>query len=199
MQVPDDQAVRDILTLPNYDHIPGATRVSLTDSSALRTRNSQAEIYEWQTHKLPEHEQMSMEFVTSVINALLQDVDAARAHPELERLTVDQFREYIMKRNPMYYEFFIKAPRLFRMVVSPNFTEEKKQRVMDLIAMRNVHEQMQLPVETRQQHVSMYFREKFMRPVQPGEEEASVAAGTGIRATRVTPEHLARDFNTSHM
>ena len=197
----DDQAVRDILTTPSCADIEGATPLSLTDSSALRAslgaNPAGVEVYEWQTTRLPAHEIMTPAYVASVLDSLLAEVEGARNRPELEGVPLDEFRAYILSCNSKYPAFFQKAPRLFRMVVSPDFTPDKRRTLMEMVGMSKLHADYNIPLEKRQQHVSMYFREKFMRPARVGEEEEAVAAGTGLRATRITPDHLASDFGTA--
>lgn len=191
--------IREILDTPDNLDIEGAREVKLTDASefinALRPNPDEPnpEVYEYRTTILPAHEILPMTEVKDIVVSLYQDVESCKTLPEVATLTLDDFRAWLIEKNPKYKEFFKKFPRLFRTIVGPKSQASRKD-VFRLIEMRRVQEKTGMSKEAREAQVGAYFREHFSRPAREGEEAAAVAAGTGYSGTAMTREEVRRDL-----
>jgi hypothetical protein len=191
--------VREILETPDNLDVEGAREIKLTDASefiqSLRTEPGEPrpEVYEYRTTVLPAHEILPMSQVKDVVVSLYQDVEDCRQLPEVATLSLDDFRAWLMEKNPKYKEFFKKLPRLFRKIVGPNSKQDRK-HVFRLIEMRRVQERLAMSKQQREAQVGAYFRENFSRAAKPGEEEAAVAAGTGYSGTAMTRDQVRHEL-----
>lgn len=193
--------ISDILTTPTCLHIPGAREIQLTDSTAfresLRTNDGRAEVYEWRTTQLPEHEILPMVVVKDLVLSLIQDVEAARNITSTATMSLDEFRAWLIEGNPRYREFFTKLPRLFRMIVSSRNTPVNIAHVMRLIELRRHQESSTQSLTEKQTQVGAYFRANFSRPARPGEEEAAVRTGRGFRGTPLTADQVREELQAT--
>ncbi len=128
--------------------------------------------------------------VKDCVVSLLQDVEASRSVEETQHLSLDEFRAWLMDKNPKYVEFFQKLPRLFRMVVSSRNTPVNVAHIMKLIEMRRHQETSGQTMQQKQAQVSQYFQSNFARPAKEGEEERAVRSGKGFRGTPMTREQV---------
>lgn len=195
----ESNPIADILTTPDCLHIDGAREIQLTDSSGFREamNSSSAEVYEWRTTQLPEHEILSMNVVKDLVVSLLQDVEFSKGVPDTADMTLDEFRAWIINSNPRYPEFFTKLPHLFRLIVSSRNTPVNIGHVMHLIEMRRHQETSNQSLKEKQAQVGAYFRANFARPARPGEEEEAVRSGRGIRGTPLTRDQVRQELHGS--
>ena len=192
----ENNPIADILTTPDCLHIDGAREIQLTDSSGFRESmsNSTAEVYEWRTTQLPDHEILPMHVVKDLVVSLLQDVEFAKDAPETANMTLDEFRAWLINSNPRYPEFFTKLPRLFRFIVSARNTPVNIAHVMRLIEMRRHQEASNQTLKEKQTQVGAYFQANFARPARPGEEEEAVRTGRGFRGTPLTRDQVREEL-----
>jgi len=196
----EPNAISEILTVPDSSSVPGAESVKLTDSSGFRAalaasgKAKNAEVYEWHTTKLPEHEVLSAARVKTLAVSLLGDVELYKHDARVANMTLDEFRAFLIETTPEYKEFFQKLPRMFRMIVSARNTAVNVDHIMALIQLRASQEGSSMSMAEKQLQVSRYFRSNFSREARPGEEAAAVAAGTGFRGTPMTAEQVRADL-----
>jgi hypothetical protein len=196
----ESNPVHDILTTPDCLDIEGAREVQLTDSSGFREALAsnpdapRAEVYEWRTTKLPAHEVLPMTLVKDLVVSLSQDVEASKNVEETQKMSLDEFRAWLIEGNPRYGEFFQKMPRLFRMIVSARNTPVNIGHIMKLIEMRRHQETSGQTLEQKQTQVSQYFQRHFARAARPGEEEEAVRTGRGFRGTPVTRDQVREEL-----
>ena len=192
-------AVREILETPDNLDVEGAREIKLTDASdllgALRTKPGapQPEVYEYRTTILPAHEILPMSEVKDIVVSLYQDVEDCKDLPEVATLNLDDFRAWLMEKNPRYKEFFKKFPRMYRNIVGPD-SKKSRPAVFELIEMRRMQEHLELDKKSREAQVGAYFRKNFSRAARPGEEAAAVAAGTGYSGTQMTRDEVRQDL-----
>ena len=192
-------AIREILETPDNLDVEGAREIKLTDASefieslATEPDKPKPEVYEYRTTMLPAHEILPMSEVRDVVVSLYQDFESCKTLPEVQTLTLDEFRAWLMERNPKYEAFFKKFPRLFRNIIGPD-SQKSRPRVFELIEMRRAQEQAGMSKKAREAQVGSYFRSHFSRPAKPGEEEAAVRAGTGYSGTAMTREDVKQEL-----
>lgn len=197
----EPNAISEILTVPDSSAVPGAESIKLTDSSGFRAalaasgKAKNAEVYEWHTTKLPEHEILSAARVKTLAVSLLADVELYKNDARTAEMTLDEFRAFLIETIPAYQEFFQKLPRMFRMIVSARNTAVNVEHIMALIQMRAAQESRSMSAAEKQLQVSRYFRSNFSREARPGEEEAAVADGTGFRGTPMTAAQVRDDLS----
>lgn len=196
----ESNPVQDILSTPDCLDIEGAREIQLTDSSGLckalasNPNAPRAEVYEWRTTQLPEHEVLPMTTVRDLVVSLNQDVEASKSVEETKEMTLDEFRVWLIAGNPRYQEFFQKLPRLFRMIVSARNTPINMGHIMHLISMRGHQETSGQTLKQKQAQVGAYFQSNFARPVRPGEEEEAVRTGRGVRGTPLTRDQVREEL-----
>ena len=192
-------AVREILETPDNLDVEGAREIKLTDASefmqSLRADSDapQPEVYEYRTTMLPDHEILPMSAVKDIVVSLYQDFEDCKTSPEVATMNLDEFRLWLMEKNPKYKEFFKKFPRLFRNIVGPE-SSRSRAHVFKLIELRRVQESADMTKKAREVQVGAYFRENFSRAAKPGEEEAAVKAGTGYSGTAMTRDEVRQDL-----
>lgn len=196
-------AIDEILSTPDCLDIAGCEKIKLTESSGFQAalqgskdaKNKRAEVYEWHSTKLPDHEILSMDRVKDLTTSLLQDVRENTDNPEVSKMTLDEFRAWLIDNNSAYEEFFKKCPRLFRMIVSARNTPANIKRIMEMIEIRRVHQDKSRTLKENTSQISDYFRNSGMvRKALPGEEEEAVRTGKGFRGEAMTPNQVIEDL-----
>jgi len=197
-------AVDEILSIPDCLDIAGAEKIKLTESSGFQAalqgsnnpKKKQAEVYEWHSTKLPESEILSMDRVKDLTTSLLQDVRENMDNPAVSKMSLDEFRAWLIESNKAYEEFFKKCPRMFRMIVSSRNTPSNMKRIMELIEIRRVHQDNKSrSLKDNTAQISDYFRNSgLMRKALPGEEEEAVRTGKGFRGEAVTRDEVEKDL-----
>lgn len=163
----------------------GAQSVALTDSKPMRdllhaNGEDNAETFEWHITKLPEDQIVPAATVKRVAMALYAEVYVTRAREPT--WTDEQIREHVVGGNDAFVKLARTHPRLILLLTGRECTVKKITHVLELIELRMQHEQAtSLSMEEKQQQVSAYFQSHFVREAKPGEEEAAVRAGTGLR------------------
>jgi len=196
----ESNAVQDILNTPDCLDIEGAREVQLTDSSGFRQALAsnpdapRAEVYEWRTTKLPDHEVLPMTLVKDLVVSLSQDVEASKHVKETQTMSLDEFRAWLIDSNPRYSEFFRKMPHLFRTIVSSRNTPVNIGHIMNLVEMRRYQETAGQTLKEKQAQVSQYFQGHFARAARPGEEEESVRTGRGFTGTPLTRDQVREEL-----
>jgi hypothetical protein len=176
----------------------GAQEVALTDAAPLvshlrRTGQQQAEAFEWRVTKLPEDQIVPARRVREVAMALFMDSLRSRQREERQGWTDGQHREAVVTGNEAYEKLSQTHPRLVILVTGSEITPKKLQHLLELIELRERHEQGAKSLDEQKQEVSAYFMSNFVRPALPGEEEEAVATGRGLRGTMVTREDIQRE------
>lgn len=196
--VPPEASVVDniVYASAQADTNEEATKVALTDSQPLqehlrRTGQTNAEAYEWHITKLPEDQIVPASRVRELAMRMFLDVTRSRADAERRSWSDEQHREAVLRANTEYQQLSRTHPRLVLMLCAHDFSSKKLQHLLELIALRQHHENAQLTQDQRQQQVSAYFKANFVRAARPGEEEAAVANGTGLRGTVVSRDEFA--------
>lgn len=199
MDLSERNPVKEILETPDNLDIEGAQEVKLTDASEFinalpQTDGPKPEVYEYRITKLPEHEILPMSKVKDLVISLCQDMEACKHDPEVQQMKLDDFRLWLMEKNPMYKEFFKKLPRLFRMIVSSKNTPNNLGHIMDLIEMRRHQEGSGQTKKEKEAQVGAYFRSNFSREAKPGEEEEAIRNGSGYAGTPMTRDQVKADL-----
>lgn len=181
-------------------------QVALTSGAELRTtldRENYQEgggrdqglkqtVYEWHVNKLPEDQIVPASKVREVSMAYFMDVLKSRAMPARREWHDEQHRDLIVMSQQAYQDLAQTHPRLILMLSASSMTERKLQHLLDLIELRERHENSRMPLEKKQAQVSKYFMSNFVRPARPGEEEEAVRAGTGVRGELVRGDEIPR-------
>ena len=175
----------------------GAQTVALTDSAPLveqlrRTGATNAEAFEWHINKLPEDQIVPARRVRDVSMALFLEAQTSRANPARAAWTDAQHRDAVVDANEEYKKLSQTHPRLVLLVTGKEITPRKLQHLLELIELRERHENGTLSLDEQKAQVSQYFMGNFVRPALPGEEEEAVRTGKGLRGTIVNKEEMER-------
>ena len=192
-----ENAIQDILDTPDCLDIPGARSVQLSDSASLQhamAHKPEVAVMDWNTTLLPTEEILPAARVKDLVLSLVEDVELFSENQETKNLSLDEFRAWIMEREDAYKELFKKLPRLFRLVVNGEKSGTKLMKVMELIEIRRHQESQNMTTEEKRAQVSDFFRTTFVRPAEPGEEEAAVREGRGFRGTMVSSSEIKQDL-----
>lgn len=179
----------------NLQH--GAQDIALTDAAPLVQHLRQqgatnAEAFEWHATKLPADQIVAARRVRDVSMALLLDAKNSRANPARAAWTDAQHRDAVVEGNEEYKKLSQTHPRLVLLVTGSDMTLRKLQHLLELIELRERHEQGTLTMDEQKAQVSQYFMSNFVRAAKPGEEEEAVRTGRGLRGTVVTKEEMER-------
>ena len=142
-------------------------------------------VYEWHVNKLPEDQIVPASRVRQVATSFFLDVMRSRALDERRGWSDTQHRDAVILSSDAYVSMARTHPRMMLMLASSDVTERKLQHLLDLIELRDRHEHSSLSTEKKQEQVSRYFMSNFVRAALPGEEDAAVRAGTGVRGELV--------------
>ena len=168
---------------PMVAFLEGKNADASAENAEPANKGPSPEMFEWHINKLPEDEIVPARKVRDVMMAMFLDVYMMRQkHPDWSD---EQHRESVLLTKEEYRKLSFTHPRLVLMLCGSECTPRKLECVMELIALRESHETSRQTTEEKQAEVSQYFQSRFVRPAEPGEEERSVAAGTGLRASLV--------------
>lgn len=174
----------------NRDYGDVATNVQLTQSKEFKQSleakgESKAEVYDWHITKLDSDQILTMTQVSAIVQTLHRDAKASYALPANAGWDADQHRQSLVDINEVYKRFTHTHPRLFLALTEPNVSAEKLHHIQMMIGLKKVHTTSNATMEEQQRDISMYFREHFVRPAAPGEEEAAISNGRGYHAEMV--------------
>lgn len=168
----------------------GATTHRLTTSSHMRRElakrgEEDSAVYDWQVSKLPEDQRIDVGQARNMILSVYSDAQNSWNHPDRQDFTADQHRALIIEETPEFEELSRKMPRIFLLMTEREVPEEKRQHVLNLIAMQMDQQRRGLSVKQKEAEIAAYAHHHWVRKAKPGEEEEAVAAGTGLRGETV--------------
>ena len=108
-------------------------------------------------------------------------------------MTEDAVRQELVRDVEAFEKLTHTHPRLFYMLTERNTSAEKRMHVLNMIHMKQQHQHKNASLKTQQQDISAYMHAMFVRPAKEGEEEAAIAAGTGVHGELVTNKTKIRD------
>ena len=176
----------------------GAQTIALTDSAPLREQlrrqgANNAEAFEWHVTKLPEDQIVPAQKVRDIGMAMFLDAQRSRANPARATWTDAQHRDEVVESKEEYQKLSQTHPRLVLLVTGSEITPRKLQHLLELIELRERHEQGALSLDDQKAQISQYFMSNFVRPARPGEEEEAVRTGRGLRGTVVSRDDIAHE------
>lgn len=173
----------DKLNLPSVN-IGDPTTVSLMQEK-LRQEEPNCEVYDYKITQLPPDQIVPASTVRDIAIEIF-------THACLSRLTVDRrdwsddkHREAVLRLDSKYEQFSRTHPRLVLALTAKDCDKKKLTHIMNLIQIRENQEGSSKTLEEQKAEVGAYFKQNFVRPALPGEEEERVANGTGYRASVV--------------
>jgi hypothetical protein len=140
-------------------------------------------VYDWKVSQLPAEAVLGMDRVEQLVQQVHAAATVLYKQQDQEQ---DGVRRRLVETVPEFESFSRTHPRLFLLLTEKNSDPAHRMHVLNLIAMKRKHQQQGISLQRQQQEVSSYMHSHFVREAAPGEEEAAVAAGTGLRGTVVS-------------
>lgn len=165
----------------------GATEHSLTDSTEfsrhLESRGEHnAEVYNWHISKLPADRVVAMSAMEQLVEQLYMASQALYAQRG-SSCSEDAVRRELVSKETAFASMTETHPRLFYALTERTVSAKKRMHIMNMIHIKQKHQEEGLTLKEQQQDISAYMHAMFVRAAEPGEEEAAIAAGTGVRAS----------------